>query len=347
MRWRHPIPLRLQFMLTVAIGVGLTVAAIGVAAALMVLSRDETLVVVAIVVLAGLVAVGVAQFFVGNLMHDIDRLRDTLVAVGEGSRVPAMAMSSGRELAELADAANMTIAKLDASETARRNLIAAVSHDLRTPITALQLLAQAVEDDIVDAETRRRYIAQTTVHIRALAGLIDDLFELSRLEAGDVAWTLRRVDMHELVEETADAMRAQADARGVRLEAALPDAIAPAHAEPDQLQRVLFNVLQNAIRHTPADGWVTISAQDAEGSIEVEVADSGAGIAPADRGRVFEPFYRGGAEAARTRSGSGLGLAISRAIVEAHGGRIWLAPSDVGTRIRFTVPVAPAGTASR
>ncbi len=137
--------------------------------------------------------------------------------------------------------------------------------------------------------------------------------------------------------------------------------LSPADANPDKLQRVLLNLLQNAIHHTPPDGSVAVRAAAVNGTVEVEVADTGAGIAAEDRPHVFEPFYRGGGDVARTRPGGGLGLAISRAIVEAHGGRIWLAegpsngmPEAVagtpeaaggtpeaagGTRIRFTLPL--------
>ena len=109
---------------------------------------------------------------------------------------------------------------------------------------------------------------------------------------------------------------------------------------------MLFNLVQNAIRHTPADGSVTVTAQDAGDRVEIEVADTGSGIGPSDREHVFEPFFRGGDEAARTRSGAGLGLAISRAIVEAHGGRIWLEPSEGGARVRFSLPRRGPGEGS-
>jgi signal transduction histidine kinase len=117
--------------------------------------------------------------------------------------------------------------------------------------------------------------------------------------------------------------------------------LAPACANPDKLQRVLVNLVQNAIQHTPADGSVLVSAHQVNGSVQIEVSDTGEGIAADDRLRVFEPFFRGGSDAARTRAGTGLGLAISRAIVEAHGGRIWLADAPRGTCVRFTLPAAP------
>jgi signal transduction histidine kinase len=228
---------------------------------------------------------------------------------------------------------------MDDAERMRRELIAAVSHDLRTPITSLRLLTDAIADDVVDDATRRAYLAQMGTHVDALSGLIDDLFELSRLEAGEIAWSLEQVRLDELVGETVEAMRVQADARRVRVRTELPAGLRPAQGDPEKLQRVLFNLIQNAIRHTPADGSVVVRAEPAGDAVEIEVADTGAGIAPEERERVFEPFFRGGAQAARPSNGAGLGLAISRAIVEAHGGRIWLADAPAGTSVRFSLPV--------
>jgi signal transduction histidine kinase len=228
---------------------------------------------------------------------------------------------------------------MDDAERMRRELIAAVSHDLRTPITSLRLLTDAIADDVVDDATRRAYLAQMGTHVDALSALIDDLFELSRLEAGEIAWSLEQVRLDELVGETVEAMRVQADARQVRVRTELPAGLRPAQGDPEKLQRVLFNLIQNAIRHTPADGSVVVRAEPAGDAVEIEVADTGAGIAPDERERVFEPFFRGGAQAARPSNGAGLGLAISRAIVEAHGGRIWLADAPAGTSVRFSLPV--------
>jgi signal transduction histidine kinase len=229
---------------------------------------------------------------------------------------------------------------VDDAERMRRELIAAVSHDLRTPITSLRLLTEAIADDVVDGATKRAYLGQMSTHLNAMSGLIDDLFELSRLQAGDIAWSLEQVRLEELVGETVDAMRLQADARHVKVRAEFPTGLRPAHGDPEKLQRVLFNLIQNAIRHTPADGSVVVRARPAGDAVEIEVSDTGAGIAADDRDRVFEPFFRGGAQAARPSNGAGLGLAISRAIVEAHGGRIWLEEAPRGTRVRFSLPAS-------
>ena len=294
--------LRRQFTVGVAVAVGQLVVLAAGAAQLMFVSAHDALLLMVIVGFAGVIAVRAAQLFATNAMQDVEALRDTLVAVGEGSREPAPETGSADELAELARAVNTTIGKLDDAETARRDLIAAVSHDLRTPLTSLRLLAEAVGDDIVDAPTRRGYLGQMRTHIDVLSGLIDDLFELSRLEAGDIHWSLQQVSLGELVEEAVDALRSQAEAKGVSVRADVP-AHQPARANPEKVQRVLFNLIQNAIRHTPADGSVTVLAEAANGRVEVEVSDTGDGIREEDRLRVFEPFYRGGSETARTRAG--------------------------------------------
>lgn len=223
-------------------------------------------------------------------------------------------------------------------EEARRQLVAAVSHDLRTPLASLRLLVESIDDGVVTGETRDRYLAEIRTHVTVLSGLIDDLFELSRIEAGDISWTMRQVELGDLIGDTVAAMRAPAAERGVRLSAELPGGEVVAQANAEKVQRVLFNLIQNAIRHTPADGSVTVRARSVRDGVEVEVADDGEGI-PADDGeRVFEAFYRG--DAARGEDGAGLGLAISRAIVEAHGGEIWLEPGAPGTKVHFTLKSA-------
>jgi signal transduction histidine kinase len=271
-------------------------------------------------------------------LDDVDAVRATLAQVGEGRRDVRTGVRGRDEVARLAADVDAMVVRLDGEERARRDLIAAVSHDLRTPITALRLLADAIDDGIVDSETRREYAARIGTHVRALGGLIDDLFELTRLESGDLAWTTERVRLDQLLEEAVEAMRPAADAGAVTVTTELEPALAAARANPERLQRVLFNLIQNAIRHTPPDGSVTVRALRIGDAVEIEVADTGTGIADEHRARVFEPFYR--TDDARSDAGAGLGLAVSRAIVEAHGGSIWLEDAPVGTRVRFRLPTA-------
>lgn len=342
-----------QFTLAISLAIGLTMAGVGTIALLMFFSAHDAFTMALLLLFAGGLAAYSSSVIAAGVMRDIEAVRDGLVAVGEGKAGVPIATSGRDELGELAAAANRMMAQLaeraaerDSAEAARRDLIAAVSHDLRTPLASLQVLTEAIEDGMVDEQTHRRYLEQMSINVRSLGHLIDDLFELSRLEAGDIQWSMQRVRLDELVEETLEAVAAQAHRKRVEVRADVPGEIMCARGNPEKLQRVLFNLIQNALRHTPADGSVTIAASLNGESIEVEVADSGEGIGDGDRARVFEPFFRGGSEGPRTRQGAGLGLTICRAIVEAHGGRIWLADSEQGTRIRFTVPrAAPTATA--
>ncbi len=334
-----------QFATGIGLTVGLVTVGVAAVALLMFISPHDAFVMALLLVFAGGLTVYAASVLAGGVLRDVEVVRDGVRAVGEGERDVDIRTGARDELAELAGAANRMAGQLaereaerDAADGARRDLIAAVSHDLRTPLTSLRLLAGAIEDDLVDRETRERYLGQMSVHLASLSALIEDLFELSRLEAGDIQWSMSQVALDELVVETVEAMRPHAAEHGVAVAAALEGSVAAARANPEQLQRVLRNLIQNAIRHTPADGSVTVAAESHGGSVEIEVADTGAGVAPEERERVFEPFYRGGHDGARGGDGSGLGLAICRAIVEAHGGKIWLADSPAGARVRFSLP---------
>jgi signal transduction histidine kinase len=319
-----------QLALLACVTVAPVLAGLVVLSVLMVLSDGAVVLVSAIAVGSAILAVLGARVFSRALVADLEAVSSGLEAVGAGERSLRIATSGANdELATVARAVNAMIERLALEEGARDD-----SEQAR------RLLAAAVGDDVVDDGQRRIYLDRMRTQIDALGALIDDLFELSRLEAGDISWALEQVSLDALLDETVEAMRVLAEQRGIEVSVRLPERLARARGNPEKLQRVLFNLLQNAIRHTPPDGSVVVRAWSAPAAVEIEVADSGAGICAEDRERVFDPFYRGPEDAARSGDGAGLGLAVSRAIVEAHGGRIWVAESDAGTRVRFTVPVA-------
>ena len=328
--------LRRQFAVVSTVAVVQLVAAVVLFVDQMFVSGHDAFFAVLAAVYATALTAWAVRLLGRRALDDVDAVRATLASVGEGRRDVRTGVRGRDEIARLAADVDAMVARLAAEEQARRGLIAAVSHDLRTPITALRLLADAIDDGVVDAETRREYAARMGTHVRALGALIDDLFELTRLESGDLTWTMERVPVDALLQETVEAMRPAAEADGVTVTAELGASIAAARANPEKLQRVLFNLIQNAIRHTPPDGSVTVRAESVGDGVEIEVADTGAGIATEHRARVFEPFYR--ADGARSDAGAGLGLAVSRAIVEAHGGTIWLEEATVGARVRFRLP---------
>ena len=331
---RRRTGVRRQVVLVGAIAAAQTVVTIALFVALMFVSSHDALFTLLATAYCALLAVWAGWLLSRRVRDDLRAVGEGLTAVGEGRRDVRLAVGGDDEVTRLAREVEAMTDRLARTEAARNDLVAAVSHDLRTPITSLRLLVEALDDDVIDERDRAASMAKLRTHVGALTALIDDLFELSRLQAGDLRWTMERVELCELVGETVEAMR-RADV--ARLVVEVPGDLAPARAAPEQIQRVLFNLIQNAIRHTPADGSVTVRAAAADGGVQVEVADTGSGIADDDRERVFDAFFQGGASA-RGNGSAGLGLAISRAIVEAHGGRIWLEPSGGGTRVRFTLP---------
>jgi signal transduction histidine kinase len=330
---RRRTGLRRQVVLVGAVAAGQALVTIALFVAMMFVSSHDALFTLLAAGYCAALAVWAGWLLSRRVVDDLRAVGTSLTAVGDGRRDVRLAVGGDDEVTRLAREVEGMVERLARTEAARNDLVAAVSHDLRTPITSLQLLVEALDDEVVDERERAAYLSKLRTHVGALAALIDDLFELSRLQAGDLRWSMSRVELGELVGETVEAMRRDDVAR---LVVDVPGDLALARAAPEQIQRVLFNLIQNAIRHTPADGSVTVRAAAAGEGVQVEVSDTGSGIADDDRDRIFDAFYQGGASA-RGNGGAGLGLAISRAIVEAHGGRIWLEPSVAGTSVRFTL----------
>ena len=317
----------------------LLAAAVALFASLMFVSAHDAFFMALAAGYAALIGLGAAWVVARRALADLESVRVALAEVGDGARDVRVRVIGHDELAALAADVERMAARIDAEERTRRRLVASVSHDLRTPITSLRLITEGLQDGIFEAERSRELMQSISSQVRALGVLIDDLFELSRLEAGDIRWSVEQVHLDELVRETLETMRPQADESRISMRSELARELRPARGNPEQLQRVLFNLIQNAIRHTPADGSVVVRAWPAKDrAVEVEVADTGDGIDPAARRRVFEPFVQGPSRVEGQIGSAGLGLAIARAIIEAHGGEIWIARAGPGTQIRFSLP---------
>ena len=235
-----------------------------------------------------------------------------------------------------------------ALDRSRREMTAWVSHDLRTPLAGIRAMAEALEDGVVsDPESVARYHRTMREETERLARLVDDLFELSVIDAGSLRLELERMSLGDVVSDAIASAAASARGRGVRLQGVLRGESPTVEASPAELGRLLRNLLENAIRHTPSDGAVSVQAgRDEAGAFAfVSVADECGGIPDADLGRVFEPAFRG--ERARTPGdgGAGLGLAIARGIAEAHQGLITVRNAGPGCCFTLRLPVAPAAAA--
>jgi signal transduction histidine kinase len=286
--------------------------------------------------------------------HVLRAVREIAAAAREvaGGKLGVRVAANGPdELAGLARDFNAMAERLETSdrmrremEAARRHLFAAISHDLRTPLASIRAMVEALNDGVVtDAETTQRYVRTVLGEVHRLSGLIDDLFELSRLDAGALTLQIEPGSLHDLVSDTLEAMQVQAAEKGLRLRGEVAEDLPPVLMDMARIQRVLLNLVQNAIRHTPPDGTILLEAEEEPTTVRVDVVDSGEGVAPEDLPHIFERFYRGEKSRVRGQGGTGLGLAIAQGLVEAHGGRIWAqsAPGQ-GARFSFVLPKAPA-----
>lgn len=226
---------------------------------------------------------------------------------------------------------------------ARDDMMGIVSHDLRNPANAVKMLARSITEGPNgralpdDVRERVSVIQQAAEQIDAL---IQDLLDITRLEAGRLVVSRREVELGALISRSVDALRPLAEAGGLTLMTSLPAALPRLHVDPDRVTQLLSNVIGNAVKFTPAGGTVTVSAVVDAGTVEIRVHDTGEGIAAAQLPRVFDRFYQGSSPSSHApRHGAGLGLPIARGIVEAHGGRIWIQSApDAGTTVHFTLP---------
>jgi signal transduction histidine kinase len=325
---------RLQLAGLALLGVTLPLASVLLSGLVMFHMGDDVKI-LAVAAAAASVALGAAFLLARSIADRVTSLGDAATEIAAGDLGARATEGGPRELAGLARAFNAMAEDLGRLFDARRELVAWASHDLRTPIAALQAMIEAIEDGLVEAE---EYLPSIHQQVRTLSARVDDLFELARIDAGALTLELRDVAVAEVVEGCVRTLEAEAASRGVRLETrAARDA--RARCEPDKVERVLLNLITNALHHTPTDGSVAVLVESHEGEIQLTVADTGVGLDAGAEHRMFERFWRG--DPARSADGAGLGLAIARGLVEAQGGRIWAERRrDGGALVSFTLPAA-------
>jgi two-component system phosphate regulon sensor histidine kinase PhoR len=225
-------------------------------------------------------------------------------------------------------------------ETVRRDFISNVSHELRTPLASLKALAETLQEGALDdPPAARRFIIRMETEIDNLTQLVNELLELSRIESGKVPLSFHRIRPYDLLQPSTERMALQAERAGLELTLDCPKDLPAVFADPDRITQVLINLIHNAVKFTPPNGKITVSAYQDGDHIVFYVRDTGVGIANSDLGRIFERFYK--ADRARAGGGTGLGLSIARHMIESHGGYIWAESEEqVGSTFFFTLPVA-------
>ena len=357
-RWNLPGwigSLRAKIVLMAVLTAVLALLNVGFTAFLMFLSPHD------LALLGGLLAfaLGMSVFVAFSVSRTVsDSIHELLTAVrsfNAGNMDAKVPVATGDEVGELAAAFNDMSQRLEESfskerelERNRREMMQAVSHDLRTPLASIQAMVESINDGVVsDEETVKRYMRSTQTEVENLNQLINDLFELAQLDAGLLELRIETSSVQDLISDTLESMSAQVRAQKLTLSRKVDEELSPVDIDPQRVQRVLYNLVQNALRHTPPDGTISIQARDVGEEVQVEVKDTGEGIPECELSHIFQRSYRVDPSRTRGSGGAGLGLCIVLGIVEAHGGRIWVESGlGKGSSFTFTLPKTPATAAA-
>ncbi|MCC7208081.1 MAG: HAMP domain-containing histidine kinase [Anaerolineae bacterium] len=347
--------IRFALLAALVLLVLLVVVNVWLVAELMFISQHDLVLTVALLIFASVIGIIAVWFTAQPIIERVQSLSDAVNRLGHGDLQVRLPVQGNDELARLIARFNQMAAALEQAEEqkhqlaqSRRDLIAWISHDLRTPLAAIRGMHEAILDGVVsDPATITRYIRSSQHEVESLSRLIDDLFTLSRADLGQMDMNKEPVSLRDLISDTLGSLAAQANRRAIKLQGSVESGIDTVQMVPEKIQRVLYNLLDNAQRYAPAQSVITLCAKRDGQAVHVSVHNAGPAIIPADMPRIFERFYQ--AEASRTQDtiqderthrGAGLGLAIARAFVEAHGGMIWVESTpEQGTTFTFSLPL--------
>jgi signal transduction histidine kinase len=304
------IKIKLGAVIVAAVAVTVLVVSLGV--------RAEVSPVVSAIA-AGALSVAMVQVLARGMTSPLREMAAASRAMAQGDYARRVTATSRDEVGELARAFNAMAGELAEADRMRRDLVANVSHELRTPITALQAVLENLVDGVepLSPEMLRTMLRQ----VERLGRLVTQLLDLSRLESGTIPLQRQAFELRPVLEEAAGESRLHAPPE-VRVEVAVDSPGLLADGDPERVHQVVANLLENAVRHSPAGGRVRVTARPDRGRVAIEVTDEGPGIPEEEASRVFERFYRADPARASSDGGAGLGLAIARWIVDLHGGDI-------------------------
>ena len=288
----------------------------------------------------GLIGLVMGIFLARSLIRPLDKLAEAARSFGSRNLSQRVQVSGSEEIVALADAFNEMAGRLEEAETLRRNLLADVAHELRTPVTVIQGNLRAILDDVYPLE--KEEVARLYEQTRLLTRVIDDLRELAQAEASQLSLNMTEVDVAALVKETAVAYQPIAQNQQVELHAELLGSIPTLQADAARLRQSIHNLVDNALRHTPARGHILLEVEQVHGAVQIRVHDSGSGMTPEQLSHVFDRFYRADPSRSRESGGTGLGLAIVRAIAKTPGGEVTAVSPGLnqGSTFTLTLPIS-------
>lgn len=349
----HRMSLRIQVTATYVAGKIILLVNLLVTFTCMFLSAHDFGLLLILIVFATSVAIYFAYTLAEQLANQVDELVSGANQLAGGNLAVRVKSGGSQELGKLASAFNQMAFRLEESnklqiemERTRKELVAAISHDLRTPLASLRLMSEAITDGITDEEQTKKYLWRIRNEVLYMDGLIEDLFELAQLDAGTLKLKPELANIGDLISDTVGGLQAQAETRWLTLSGEIQNELPELNFDVRKVQRVLNNLAGNAIRYTPEGSEIVIRARQVRQAkknwVFVSVGDNGEGIPLKDQERIFEPFYRGERSRAREhgQGGAGLGLAIAKGLIEAHGGKIWLESEEgKGSTFTFSLPI--------
>jgi two-component system sensor histidine kinase BaeS len=345
--WARSPSLMMTLILAYVWAAILTLFNVWVMARLMFVNTHDLTLASVLLLFAAIIATTFGVFVAASVSDGLRQLALAANRLASGD-LSARAQVNGRdEIAQVATSFNAMATRLQRAdeerhelENLRRDLIAWTSHDLRTPLTSMRVMAEALYDGLVDdEETRRRYYRTILAEVVSLKDLIDDLFELAQIDVGGIKLQVSAVSLSDLISDTIEGFRPVCEQKNVQLSGQVGLGLESVMMDASRIGRVLLNLVTHALQYTPSGGRIEVEARRDNSEVVVVVHDSGAGFNPVDLPRVFERFYRGEQARSRATGGAGLGLAIASGIVETHGGRIWAENSPVGGAVvGFAIP---------
>lgn len=289
-----------------------------------------------IAVVGGSIGILFGTLMSRTLVAPLNALVTTANEIGAGNWASRVTVKGTAETRSLAQSFNTMVDQLQRNESLRRNMVADIAHELRTPITALQANIYAILDDAYPMT--KEEIAGLYEQTRMLSRLVQDLHELSQAESGQLALDRHAENLGDTLAEMIAPFRSVAESKNVRLEVEIPPQLPLVLVDEQRINQVMHNLLNNALRHTPSGGTIRIRAFAQKNTLGIEIHDTGEGIPPEHLPNVFERFYRVDYARSRKTGGMGLGLAITKAIVEAHNGSISIASNGIpGEGTTFTI----------